>query len=363
LRRVIIYKGEGQMSELWVILENVYLQALLIFLGSIAFAKLIDMVFTKGLLWLTSKTRTKLDDKIVRALHKPVFYSLILMGLYIAVFRLEVPEGVGFYFTAALKTAALLIWAGAALRITGILTRNLTKKVKAEHLQRRFGPLFENVAKIVIFVASVILLLSIWGIEVTALLASAGIAGLVIGLAAKDMLANFFGGLFVLMDTPYKVGDYIVLETGEKGIVTDVGIRSTRIITRDDIEITIPNAQIANAKIINESGPQEKTRVRTRVGVAYGSDIDKVKEILTQIAKENESVCQQPEPRVRFREFGDSSLNFELLCWIEDPKLRGVVLDQLNTQIYKRFAKEGIVIPFPQRDIYIKQLPGGKTLM
>jgi len=344
---------EGKMG-----LKNPYIQALLILLLSLGLAKVIDLLFSKLLSRLAARTRTAIDDRIIATLRWPIFYSLILGGLSAALGRLHLPQAAGFYSLGLIKTVALLIWSWAGLRISLLLITELSGRTRRHELvQKRFKPLFENLTKITVFSIALILLLSIWRIRVTALLASAGVIGLVIGFAARDILANFFGGLFVLVDSPYKEGDYIVLDSGERGIVMDIGLRSTKIKTKDDIEITIPNAQIANSKIINESGPQEKTRVRVRVGVAYGSDVDRVKEILTQIAEENERVCAEPNPRICFREFGDFSLNFELLCWIEDPVNRGLVLDELNTAIYKRFAQEKIEIPFPQHDLYIKEFP------
>jgi len=156
------------------------------------------------------------------------------------------------------------------------------------------------------------------------------------------------------------VGDYIVLDSGERGRVTQVGLRSTRLLTRDDIEVTLPNAQIANAKIVNESGgPWEKERVRVDVGVAYGSDVDQVRHVLLEVAAEVDHVCAQPTPRVRFVAFGDSALVFHLLCWIDEPVLRGACIDALNTAIYKRFQQAGIEIPFPQRDVHLKKEQGG----
>tara|TARA_B100000131_G_C17944811_1_gene543881 strand:- start:467 stop:862 length:396 start_codon:yes stop_codon:yes gene_type:complete len=126
--------------------------------------------------------------------------------------------------------------------------------------------------------------------------------------------------------------------------------------TRDDIEITIPNSVIANSKIINESGgPYERERVRVNISVAYGSDIKKVREILTSIAMNADEVCSDPVPRVRFREFGDSALIFQLLFWIEKPEMRGRVVDSINSIIYDRFNADGIEIPFPQRTLHIKK--------
>ena len=125
--------------------------------------------------------------------------------------------------------------------------------------------------------------------------------------------------------------------------------------TRDDIEITLPNSLIANSKIINESGGDvENERIRINISVAYGTDIDKVREILINISNNSENVCTKPSPRVRFRSFGDSGLIFQLLFWIEQPKDRGRIIDEINTKIYKEFNKENIEIPFPQRTIHMQ---------
>ncbi len=192
------------------------------------------------------------------------------------------------------------------------------------------------------------------GMSLTAVFASAGIVGLGVALAARETLANFFGGISIFLDRPFKSGDYVVLDTGERGQVVEVGLRSTRIVTRDDIQISIPNSLMTNTKIINESAPQPRFRVRIKVGVAYGSDVDQVEETLLSIAGQNNMVRFVPEPRVRFRQFGDSALEFELLCWARRPEDRGLLVHGLNHQIYKAFEAAKIEIPFPQRDVHLK---------
>jgi len=160
------------------------------------------------------------------------------------------------------------------------------------------------------------------------------------------------------MDAPYKTGDFIILESGERGVVTEIGLRSTRILTRDDIEITVPNGIIGNGKIINEAGgPSERHRIRIGVGVAYGSDVDYVIETLEQVAADHAEIVDEPSPRVRFRRFGDSSLDFELLGWIGRPVDRGRVTHELNCAVYKALLENNIEIPFPQRDLHVKTMP------
>jgi small-conductance mechanosensitive channel len=124
--------------------------------------------------------------------------------------------------------------------------------------------------------------------------------------------------------------------------------------TRDDVEVTLPNATIAASKIVNESGGHwEHTRVRVTVGVAYGSDVDRVREVLMQAAKSVKWIVHDPEPRIRFIEMGDSALVFRVMCWIEEPVYRGRCIDGLNTAIYKSLNAEKIPIPFPQRDVHL----------
>ncbi|MDG5776127.1 mechanosensitive ion channel family protein [Haloarculaceae archaeon H-GB2-1] len=188
---------------------------------------------------------------------------------------------------------------------------------------------------------------------VTPLLASAGVLGIVVGLAARDTIANFFGSIALYFDGTYKVGDYIVLESGERGRVEDISIRSTVIRTRDDIFVTVPNSVLNTATIVNESTPRWDRRVCIEVGVAYGTDMDLVEETLLAIAADEDLVESHPNPRVRFRRFGDSSLEVELLCWIDAPVLRGRATHHLNRAVYDRFREVGIEIPFPQREVSV----------
>jgi small-conductance mechanosensitive channel len=257
---------------------------------------------------------------------------------------------------SSLKTIAIFLWAVAAAKLAQLLLSMVSRDDKRLiFIQDRTLPLFNNLLIIIVVALSIYFVFLAWNIDVTAWMASAGILGLAISFAAKDTLANLFSGVFIVADAPYQLGDFIVLDSGERGEVTHIGIRSTRLLTRDDVEITVPNSIMGNAKITNEAGgPHEKYRIRVKVGVAYDSDIDKVHQVLMDVAENHPNVCKSPEPRVRFRAFGDSSLDHELLCWVEKPVLRGRVLHRLNTEVYKQFQKNSIQIPFPQRDIHIR---------
>jgi len=332
-------------------------KAILFILSSMIVAKLSDIIFTSILKKMASKTESSIDDHIIDIIHKPIYYSILFAGFGFSVSLIELSSTIQFILTGIFKTIIVVIWGTAIFKIFIYVIKWYSDKVGVNSKsQKRLMPLFDNLGKMIIFIAAIYFIFLSWGVNVTAFVASAGMVSFVVAFAAKDTLGNLFAGIFIMADSPYKEGDYINLDTGERGYVQSIGIRSTRIMTRDDIEITIPNAVIANSKIINESGgPYEKERVRVNISAAYGTDIKRVRQLLMDIATSAQDVCQDPTPRVRFREFGDSALLFQLLFWIEKPEMRGRVIDNINGHIYSKFMEENIEIPFPQRTIHVKK--------
>jgi len=288
----------------------------------------------------------------------PILTSILLVGTT-QLSALFLPSGLHATLTSIFLTLATLLWGQFVYRASQFLLKSISLQTPEEGVIRpQTLPLLENVAAVLNVLVVVYLIFLVWNIDMTAWLASAGIVGIAVGFAAKDTIANLLSGVFILADSPYKIGDYVVIDTGERGKVTHIGLRSTRLLTRDDLEINIPNAIIANGKIINESsGRHVKSRVRVAVSVAYGSDLEQVKSLLLQVAEQEPQICQDPEPRVRFRTFGASGLDLELLVWIADPEIRGRVVDALNTAIYNCFNTQKIEIPYTKQDLYIKELP------
>ena len=340
----------------FALIKQPVIQAILYVIGSLMVAKLADWIITTVLSRLANRTSSTIDDSIIQILHRPIYYSILFMGLGISITLLQLPEIITFIFIGLFKSMAILIWSVALFQAFMHFINWYSQQTKGKSIvQSHTLPLFDNVGKVIIFMVAVYFIFISWDFNVTGWLASTTIVAMVVALAAKDTVANLFAGFFIMADTPYKPGDYINLDGGERGYVKHIGLRSTRIMTRDDIEITLPNSLIANSKIVNESGgPLERERVRITLSVAYGSDIDQVRSILMDIAQNNENVCTKPEPRMRFRSFGDSGLNIQLLFWIEKPEDKGRITDELNTAIYKRFNKDRIEIPFPQRTLHIK---------
>ncbi len=340
--------------------NNPYIQATVVIVLSFVVASIFKYVIIKGLKKLVFRAQVDVDKSFLDLLHSPVYFSLLLLGCASAVLIMSPAEPYSLILFSTLQSVAILIWAGFFLRANRFLLTGVAgNRMRAQIITNKTMPLFLNLFNILVLVLAVYFVFSVWGVNMTAWLASAGIVGIAVGFAAKDTLANLFSGVFIMADAPYKIGDYIVLDSGERGEVTHIGMRSTRMLTREDVEVTIPNSVMGNTKIINESGgPHEKFRCRVPIGVSYDADIDQVREILMQIAlAENQYVCRVPEPRVRFRRYGASSLEFELLVWIDKPALKGRVLDILNCEIFRLFKLHGVEIPYSKHDLYIKQMP------
>lgn len=346
-------------DSLILLKENILLKRLIVVIVYAIFAKAADLFIDRVLRRFANLTKITFDDYLINFLHKPICWTIFWLGvLHALVLQPPPPLPWQNVLPAIAKTAVLLVWLFSLLQLfSQIADRNLEKVLTQGKIGKDLFFLLKNVVRVVVVITGLLWLLSIWEVDLTPLFASAGIAGIAVALAAKDTLANFFGGISIFADKTFKVGDYIILDNTDRGEVVEIGIRSTRIKTRDDVLITIPNSILANSKIINESAPIPRFRIRVPVGVAYGSDLEQVEEILLNIAKAYPAVIEEPAPRVRLRTFGNSSVDFELLCWVEDPSLKGLETHNLLKAIYKAFGAENITIPFPQRDVHIKEHP------
>ena len=345
-----------QLAEL--IGPNVYLQAAIIASVFLLIGKVADWIISGLVRRIANRSSNNFDNSLIDLVHKPIFLSFVLIGLGLATRRLGLPETPTNATISLLQTIAIVVWFSALSGLNNLIVQTLRRSRSSTLVDSGMLSLLHNVLKVVLFALAGYFFFLAWSIDVTAWLASAGIVGLALSFAAKDTLSNLFAGVSIVMDAPYKTGDFIILDSGERGVVTDIGLRSTRILTRDDVEITIPNGIIGNSSIINEAGgPPAQHRIRIAVGVAYGSDLDHVIETLEKVAIDNPDILSSPTPRVRFRLFGESSLNFELMGWISNPADRGRVQHELNCAVYKTLNAENIKIPFPQRDLYVRTMP------
>jgi MscS family membrane protein len=310
---------------------------------------------------LARKTTSNFDDGLVDVISPALLRTVVLMGLNYAMRGYVDDPTLNYWIDGIVMTLMVMMWGQAALKVNTAVCNQLS--VDAERfswIQPSTLPLIQFTFRVIIVALQAYLILSAWEISLTSWLASAGVMGIAVGFAAKDTLANFIAGIFILVDAPYKVGQYIVIDNTTRGVVTDIGMRSTRLLTRDNVEVTVPNAVIGNAKIVNESsGPSLRMRVRVNVSVAYGSDVDEVRELLLGCVDGLANVVDISQSSIRFKLMGDSGLHFQVRVWVNHPVHRGRVVDALNTRIYKALNEAKIEVPFPQQDIRIKEWPAG----
>ena len=330
------------------------LHRLLVLIHYVILAKVADLLIDLVLRKLAARTTITMDDEILDFLHGPICWTIFLVGVGHALVVEPLHQPWRWMLPSLAKSLLLFVWIYTAVQIFNwAVEQKIVMQAEEDKIGRDVLLLLRNLIRVVIIATGVLWLLTIWKIDLTPLFASAGIAGIAVALAAKDTLANFFGGVSIFMDKAYKVGDYIILDSGERGAVTEIGIRSTRIKTGDDVLITIPNSLIASSKIINESAPIPRFRIRVPLGVAYDSDLERVEQVLLRVAASNANVAKEPEPRVRYRSFGDSAVNLELLCWVENPALKGPEIHNLIKGVHRACAENQVSIPFPQRDIHL----------
>jgi len=342
------------------VLGNPWLRVVLILVLAVLVSVVLGLTLVPALRRLAARSGTRVDDDILHRLTPALFQTVFLEAVRWAVLDFVPDRAVDHIVHAVVSTLMIMIWGRVFLDVGSILFKQLSAQAdRFQWIQPQTLPLIQFAYKVLAISVMAYVILSVWEVNLTSWLASAGVMGIAIGFAAKDTLANFISGIFILVDSPYKVGQYIIIEDTTRGMVTDIGMRSTRLLTRDNVEVTVPNAVIGNAKIVNESsGPTPKMRVRVPVSVAYGSDVEAVREVLMSCTGDLANTDSSQEATVRFNAMGASSLDFLVMVWITHPAMRGRVVDTLNTRIYKALNDAGIAIPFPQQDLYIKEWPG-----
>jgi small-conductance mechanosensitive channel len=306
---------------------------------------------------VVKRTKSDLDDLLFSSVNKIVLYVFYSVVVILA-FR-----ALGLAASSYVIAVLALVLAGPISDIINILLDTLEDRVIARTDTKMDDLVFPLVRKTVVFtvyVFAVIIALDELGIQVMPFIAGLGIAGIAIGFAAKDTLANIIAGIFIIIDRPFVLGDRIEVWSAPKqsatwGDVVDIGLRTTKIRTTDNIILIIPNSEIYKRDIINYTTQTPVIRVRLPVGISYGSDLRKAEEIMLSIAGETEGVEKDPAPVVIFKQFGESSIDLELRVWIKDAKLRRRLTSQMGKGIKEEFDRHGIEIPYPKRDVYIHE--------
>lgn len=234
--------------------------------------------------------------------------------------------------------------------IVSLITKSFIKVLEKKDIDASLKPFLGGLVGGLLKVMLVLSVLSTLGIEMTSFIAILGAVGLAVGMALSGTLQNFAGGVMILTFKPFKVGDFITAQ-GYSGTVNQIQIFNTILKTPDNKTIIIPNGGLSTGSMINFS-TEEKRRVDWTIGIGYGDDVDKAREVIKRLCDEDERILKDPEVAIVVSELADSSVNFGVKAWVNAADYWGVFF-AMNEKVYKTFDKEGLNIPFPQRDIHI----------
>ncbi len=306
---------------------------------------------------VTSRTETGFDDALISALHPTLYLLLVVLAARFGVERLDfLPidweiwiEDI--FFVLYLLVAALAVW-----RLIGELSRwyqdEISHRTETE-LDNQLIPFFRRLLQIILVMIALIIMLSHFEADITALVTTLGVGSLAIALAAQETLADTIAGFVIMIDRPYRIGDRIEIQDLDTwGDVVDVGLRSTRIRTRDNRMVIVPNSVIGKSLIVNHSYPDTTYRIQIHIGVSYGTDLEHARETIINAVRDVEGVLDDYPVEALFLEFGDSALIFRVRWWLDSYEDTRRMFDRVNTAMYNALQSEGIQLPFPQRDLH-----------
>lgn len=307
------------------------------------------------------RTTTRLDDIVIGSFKTPSLYWCVAIALSVGVSMSDIPDRHIASITRLIHILVILSMTIAAANLAGAV---FTDYVRKSSLPIPTTGLAFGIIKGTIYVVGFLIVLSVLGISITPIITALGVGGLAVALALQDTLANLFAGIHILVERSVRVGDFIRLESGQEGYVEDITWRTTRVRMLPNNMVIIPNAKIAQSTVTNYHLPEKRMSLLIPVGVDYASDPETVERILVEEAVkaagsgEIPGLLAEPPPFVRFIPgFGDSSLDFTLICQVSEFVDQYLAQHELRKRIFRRFREEGIEIPFPQRTVHLKREP------
>ena len=336
-----------------------YVTFLIIIGLSIVVGKIISFVIKQYLRRLTAKTSTKIDDFFLDLIEKPIWLVALIAGLSIGFQFLSFPEAINTSYYSLMNILVVLVVAWFFMKLVdGFIKEFLTPLISQtdSKLDDQLIPVLSKIVKVSIAILALIVIISFFGYDVTALLAGLGIGGLAFAFAAKETISDVFGGFSIFISKPFIVGDFI--ETGDLvGEVLEVGLRHTRIRNLDKRVVIIPNSKLAGSTIINiTSAPQRKCV--WHIGVTYDTSLAKLEKAKKIIV---DSINAHPEceddPIVQFEKFADSALQILIIFYTKDNDFKNYVRvkDAIGMQIKRDFEKSKIEFAFPSQTVYVKK--------
>jgi len=307
------------------------------------------------------KTATLIDDIVVASLRIPSLFWCLAIGLYLGMEFSEFPRKIIQPLSTLLYIILVLSVTLAIANLSGKIFKN---SLQSSALPTRSSGLVFAIIKGSIFTAGFLTILSVLGVSIAPLLTALGVGGLAVALALQDTLANLFAGVHILVEKSIRVGDFIKLENGQEGYVEDITWRTTRIRMLPNNMVIIPNSTLSKSTVTNYYLPEKRMSLLIAVGVSYDCDPDEIERVLLEEATGAAGVVPgllaDPPPFVRFIPgFGESSLDFTLICQVNEFVDQYLAQHELRKRIFKRFRKDGIVIPFPQRTVHFADKSDG----
>ncbi len=334
-----------------------FILAFLTLVGAWILSRLSNFILDQIGTIVIGRTKSSLDDVILKAAQTPIRLLILIGGGELALAQLSIIQEAWsdeldrVFFTLYF----LFIYIFLYKLIGGLINwygHEIAEKTETE-LDDRFLNLFRRIGLLTLTIVFIITLLGRFGIEISALVTTFGIGSLAVALAAQETLGDMITGFTIMLDQPFKVGDRVeIQDINTWGDVIDIGIRTTRILTRDNRMVSIPNSVIGKGLVVNYSDPNTIYRVETNVGVAYGTELEFARQVMIKAVEAEAWVMKDKNVEALMLEFGDSALIFRVRCWIENYVETRRIIDKLNSALYKALNKESIGIPFPQRDLH-----------
>ena len=333
-----------------------YSLILFIFLFSFISLLLIRSIALRIFKKLKEKTSTKIYELIFHTIKTPSIFWILAISVYIAISLSNLDQR---YINFWGKIIYVIVIFSVTYTIANLIEQLIKNYVY--ELKLPFTPtgIVYGVIKGIVFIIGFLVILSVLDISIAPFITSLGIGGLAVALALQDTLSNLFAGIHILIEKSIRVGDFVRLENGQEGYVEEIGWRTTKIRMISNNIIIIPNNKLSQSIVTNYSLIEKRTAVFIPISVSYDTDIDKLEKIVLEEAelatKELEGLLDDPKPVLRFNPgFGESSLNFTLVCHVREFTDQFIIQHELRKRIFKRFKQEGIEIPFPQRVVHIK---------
>lgn len=357
--------GLYQKTFLWIDVENwlnLSVSIIMAFVIGFLLSRLVYFALEKAF----ARTETIYDDAFLKVIRHQISLVFIVVGFQIGTLRLPFIDVIikqwlnQLFITIYVIAATIILWRLIDLVVDWY--RNEVEPDREANQTDTFLLLLHRIARVLLITISAIMLLSLYNINVNALIAALGVGGLAISLAAQDTLSNVIAGVMIMIDQPFRVGDRIEIQgLGTWGDVVDIGLRTTRIRTRDNRLVIVPNNSIATDQVVNYTYPDPQYRIQIEIGVGYGQEIEAVRKIIIDAVSQVEGVLFDHPVDALYVEMGESAMTFRVRWWIESFVDTRRMFDAVNSALQIALDEAGVEMPFNTYDINILNMPSAEN--